>query len=177
MTGALDVGIIALAISASSATWQVAQFLLGSSRPTVDLEIGAVGRGGVVSIPLKPGSQVNGLRSLIEQGYTQPIVAVKVRNKGRLAVSITGWAVAFNNGSTFQLPGWDVNEGHPLPYRLEPGAEVSYYCPLDDVERTQSAFRGIGPPIQVCRAQASFGTGKVLKSKAALVLPLFEPLP
>ncbi len=59
MTGALGVGIIALVISASSATWQVAQFLLGSSRPTVDLEIGAVGRGGVVTVPLKPGNQVD----------------------------------------------------------------------------------------------------------------------
>ena len=172
MTGTLDVGIIALVLSASTGTWHVAQFLLGASRPTVELEIGAAGRGGIVAGPLKPKHQAAALQSLIDQGYTQPIVSVKIRNKGRLAVSVTGWAIAFDNGFGYQLPGWDLNAGHPLPYRLEPGSEVSYYCPLEDVTKVEYSCREAGPLVHYCQAQASFGTGKVLKSKITLALPL-----
>jgi len=51
----LLVSTIALGLSATTLTWQVAQFLLGSSRPVVELRYGAHDGHGAFTTPVLRG--------------------------------------------------------------------------------------------------------------------------
>lgn len=168
MSAALVVAILALVISTASLTWQIVQFLLGASRPQVDLKIGAMSESGALTAP------VEGFRldQLMRQGYTTPLLAVEVRNRGRLAVSVTNWTIAFDNGASYTQPSWPPNDRVALPYRLEPGAEATFLCPLAEVDVAAHALQSLSKPPTSCRASASFGTGRTLRSKTRLAVPI-----
>jgi hypothetical protein len=166
ISGTLVVAILALVISVSSLTWQIVLYLLGGSRVRTELRIGALGPSGAVHGP--PESQVNPAL-LAEQGYNEPIIGVQVRNVGRLAVSVTKWDVAFDNGGAFSQPGWHVNDAYPLPYRLEPGGEAVWFCPAAPVHATIKAFASSSHPVRFVRARVGLGTGKSVTSKNSML--------
>lgn len=43
---------------------------------------------------------------LEDPGFTEQVGIVKVSNRGRLPVSVTGWSIDFLNGVTISYPGW-----------------------------------------------------------------------
>jgi hypothetical protein len=88
----------------------------------VELLVGALGRGGAGTGPIEAFDQ----KMLARQGLDQPIIAVRARNIGRLPVDVTGWDVKTGAGFGYTLPGWEVNPS--FPYRLEPGAQVTFFC-------------------------------------------------
>lgn len=168
MTGTLVVAIVALVVSTSTLTWQVVQYALSASRPQVNLRVGALNWDGAITGP----ASVIDLQALRAQGADQAVLAVEVRNRGRLATSVTGWSIAFDNGASFSYPGWKLNEDRaPLPHRLEPGAEVSFLCPLENVDRIAIGMRTANKPISSGRAAASFGDGRTKTSKDSVQLP------
>jgi len=61
---------------------------------------------------------------LATQGFTYPVVAVEIRNKGRLPTTVTGAAVRYSNG--IQLTGTAPPAGDPLPQRLEAHSTFTY---------------------------------------------------
>lgn len=133
MTGTLVVAIIALVVAVVGLTWQIVQFLLAGGRVSVELRIGATNGSMVVAGTAGQVSQDFEVHA--RQGLDIPVLGVLVRNRGRLAVSITGWEVVFDGdgGGSISTLDWQVNAGHPLPFRLEPGAEVSWFSRLDQV--------------------------------------------
>jgi hypothetical protein len=167
ISGTLIVAIIALVISVSSLTWQVVLYLLGGARVRTELRIGALGSGTLaVHAPVdKPVDFAH----LGQQGFDQPVFVVQVRNAGRLAASITKWDIAFDNGGACSLPTWHVNNDRPLPYRLEPGDEAGWYCPVAGVRAAMDAFAATGMPVRFLRARVGLGgTGKNITSKNAM---------
>jgi hypothetical protein len=97
------------------------------------------------------------------------VFVVKASNAGRLAASITSWDISFGNGGALSLQQWQVNNDHPLPYRLEPGAEAVWYCPTDPIRRAIDADAAAGLPAKHLRAQVGIGgTGKTIMSKNAM---------
>ena len=161
------VAIIALVVSVSSLTWQIVLYLLGGARVRTELHIGALGAG-TLAVHAPVGKPVD-FAHLAQQGFDQPVFAVKARNAGRLAVSITKWDIAFDNGGACSYPQWDANNDRPLPYRLEPGDEVVWYCPAAPIRAAIDAFAAAGLPVRVLQAQVGLGgTGKTVTSKNAL---------
>jgi hypothetical protein len=165
ISGTLIVAILALVISVSSLTWQIVLYVLGGSRVRTELRIGALGPGGAVHGP--PDARMNPAQ-LAEQGYNQPILAVQVRNAGRLAVSVTKWDVVFDNGGAVSHPRWDVNDAFPLPYRLEPGDEAVWFCSAAPVNAAIKAFASSSRPVRLVRARVGLGTGKSVTSKNSM---------
>lgn len=161
------IALLALLIATLSLGWQIAMYLLNGSRPAVDLLAAAVGEADAVAIPI----QVDALEQLGRQGLTTPALAVQVQNRGRTAVSVTRWGLTFSNEAFFLPPDWYPNEKNPLPYRLEPGADVVFLVELQRVTASEKLMRQTNKPVRWCRGSASFGTGRTLQSKTRLPLP------
>jgi hypothetical protein len=168
VSGTLVVAILALTVSTSTLTWQIVQFILGSSRVSAELRYGAHNGSGAMTMPV--GSSPPNFDQLKSQGWTELVLAVQVRNSGRLAVSVTNWTIAFDNGGSFTVPSWSVNGHAPIPYRLEPGSEQTWLCPLADVMAAASAFDVTDKPTRHLRARAALGNGKIATSKNRLAL-------
>ncbi|NYJ07039.1 hypothetical protein [Petropleomorpha daqingensis] len=168
MTGTFIIALLALVISTASLTWQVVQFILGASRPRVGLMIGGMNANGAVTAPVK-GFR---LEQLVRQGCSTPILAVQVQNRGRLAVSVTNWSISFDNKASYTLPSWQPNDRVSLPCRLEPGAEVTFLCPLDEVDAASRLLQASSKPPKWCQASASFGSGKTVRSRTHLPIPI-----
>jgi hypothetical protein len=160
MSGTLFVAVVALALSAASLTWQLALYALSGSRPRVELLIGATDGFGIVSGPAGSEFAPQDLNLYTSQGFSEPLAGVRVRNRGRLAVSVTSWGIGVGGGFTVSLPGYAINRDAPIPYRLEPGAQASWYLPLSDVLAAMRA--AAGQPYSL-RAQASLGDGREIR--------------
>lgn len=165
MTGTLVVGIVALVLSASSLTWQVVQFVLGSSRVFTELRYGAHNGAAAVTAPVKAAGGSIDVEQLVIQGYTEQALAVQVQNRGRMAVSVMNWSIAFDNGGAYSLADWVVNNRYSLPYRLEPGSEATWLCPFADIQRAVNAFSSSNKPVTKAFARVSLGNGKVVTSR------------
>jgi hypothetical protein len=150
ISGTLIVAILALVISTSSLTWQIVLYVLGGARVRTELRIGALGPGGAIHAPAEAPMDA---AELAQQGYREPILAIQARNTGRLAVSVTNWDVAFDNGGAVSQPGWHVNNAYPLPYRLEPGHEAVWMCPASLVQAAIEAFAPSSHPVGLMRAR------------------------
>src|SRR5215471_18795961 len=71
------------------------------------------------------------MQRLAAQGYTQPIIAVEVRNVGRMAVTVQRWSIKHTRGVSFAPFGAQI--GPELPYRLEPGAAETWAVAAEPV--------------------------------------------
>jgi hypothetical protein len=61
-------------------------------------------------------------------------ISIRVRNTGRLGVSVTGWGVELPNKYTYIY--WRPLPGNPkLDHRIEPGDEARWWLPLDALRR------------------------------------------
>lgn len=122
----LVIAVLGLVLSVVSLGWQVAQHLLSGPRVRVELLWGGMGVDRVVTGPVR-GS----LDAFRHAGVSDPIFAVKGRNRGRLPIDVTGFTVEMEGAGGYSLAAWARNPS--LPYRLDSGSEVSFYVPLTDV--------------------------------------------
>jgi hypothetical protein len=154
----LAIAVAGLLIATISLTWQVVQHRLTGSVVRVELLAGAFGRGGVATGPIAGFN----MRTLAGQGFNDPVLAVRGRNIGRLAVDVTGWDIYTGDGFGYTLPGYGPNP--TLPYRLEPGSTVTFYCPLADVRALFDSKQSIGRTDSRLRGSLTLGTGAVAQS-------------
>lgn len=124
----LVLAVVGLVISVISLTWQVIQHSLTGSRVRAELLLGGFGFGGVVTGPFDMDRSV-----LASQGVSEWVLAIQVRNRGRMPVDVGSCEVEFESGGAYNRAGWHANPN--LPYRLEPGSSQSFYVPLADVEK------------------------------------------
>lgn len=81
--------------------WPAATFFLTGGRVKVELRIGAMHHAGTGMVTSPVGSaRPEDAVKLAQQGYTRPIVAVRVRNIGRLPVIVTGWSIGASSAPT-----------------------------------------------------------------------------
>jgi hypothetical protein len=64
----------------------------------------------------------------------EPHVNVSARNSGRSLVTVNGWGLRLPNGRTMVNLN-PVLWSSPLPHRLEPGADGSWYMPTHEIAR------------------------------------------
>lgn len=64
----------------------------------------------------------------------EPHVNVSARNTGRSPVTVKGWGLRLPDGRSMVVPN-PAPWSSPLPHRLEPGADGSWYVPTAEVAR------------------------------------------
>lgn len=89
--------------------------------------LGGFGFGGVVTGPFDMDRSV-----LASQGVSEWVLAIQVRNRGRMPVDVGSFEVEFESGGAYDRAGWHVNPN--MPYRLDPGSSQSFYVPSAGVE-------------------------------------------
>src|SRR5919204_5203102 len=103
------IAVLSLILAVASLTWQAATFALSGSRLRADLRHGA--RNATVAVTGVPGSQ--SLDTLTQQGFTEEVFGVEVRNVGRLAAEVSRVQVALANGVKVEVMG-DLAANLPL---------------------------------------------------------------
>lgn len=126
----LIVAILGLVLAVVSLAWQIAQHQLAGPRVRVRLLWGCMGNGRVATGPVE-----GTLDAFRHSGISHPVfvMAVEGRNVGRMPIDVTGFGVELNGFISYSLAGWQHNPA--LPHRLEPGSEVTFYVPLEDIQR------------------------------------------
>jgi hypothetical protein len=156
------VSIIALVLSVVSITWHVATFALAGGRVKVELRVGAYHESGSGLISAAPGDMAQAWGEHERaQGYTRPVVLVRVRPIGRMPVTVESWSlvaqrvpesvpgrveIQLGRGELMTLQPVAGSIGPPLPHRLEPGgASETWAIDAADViqhaEAAKAAFK------------------------------------
>jgi hypothetical protein len=169
----LVVAIVGVCLAVLSLGWQAAVFFLSGSRVRLEPRRAMIRRSGpmgtmISTAPLaRTDEQMDFLR---RQGFTEEALAVVVRNRGRLAVSVDGVSLKSSDGWGYEM----INdpENKPLPYRLEAGSKQSWHIPLemaqDMADKNGKSFRvwmvvdlGDGRSLRTKRRYRRAGTFKL----------------
>lgn len=165
-TSALDivtlvVAIVGVSLAFLSLGWQAATFYLSGGRVRLELRRGALqrGPGGTIrsTAPLKASARQMGL--LRDQGFTEEVLVVVVRNRGRLPISIEDVSAMTSDGWGFQR--LDDPENPTLPYRLQGGAKEAWHVELRPF---QMVVDGDGKARRAWMV-VELGTGKMVRTK------------
>lgn len=138
--GSLLVAALGVVLGTASLTWQAATYALSGGRAKVELRVGAMHAAGSGMVTANPRNLSEGWATLhAEQGYTHPVIGVRVRNPGRMPVTIERWSiVCFAPTSSrrsllgkvedelrprelMELQALGESIGPPLPHRLDAG--------------------------------------------------------
>jgi hypothetical protein len=156
-TATLVIAVVGLALAAASLAWQAATFALTGSRVRADILRGVIGRGVLVTYPpdtWAPGS----LAQHAAEGMPQEVVAVEVRNVGRMPASVQKITAYLENGVSLT----PLQTDPPLPYPLEAGSSERWWVDAAQVYAAIAASRLTRSDVQIAVA---LGTGKVVKTK------------
>jgi hypothetical protein len=158
----LGVGLALLALA-----WQALSFILTGSRVRVAVRPGLRGIGAVVTVPHDAAALA--LAHLRSQGFTDPIFAVEVTNRGRGETSVTSVDLVFDDGGSVGAGVLDP----PLPFRLIGDSSQTWYFDVQMAVAYAKAMEGVKPTGKpaVLRGRAMLGSGKVIKSKNAIPIP------
>ena len=126
----LAIAGLGLALGAASFTWQIVEHALSGGRVKVTLKVGALSAGGNRMMVSAPANKVtpDSLRQMTTQGFTRPVIAVEVRNIGRLPVTVARWSIKSNLGLS-AVPLAD-SIGPDLKHRLEIGESETWSTDL-----------------------------------------------
>lgn len=156
---ALSVAIVSLVLAALSLGWQIAQFLLTGARVRAGLKAGLLGSGGALVWPVTT-RQVD-VERYRQQGFTDPVFAIEVRNTGRMSIAVEQVKVRFEGwGAEFHEPEAPYNP--PSPTRLEPHSSKTWYVNADTVKAAARSAIEAGMatrPLRACGV-AALGDGK-----------------
>jgi len=87
----LIVAIVGVVFACASLAWQAASFVLSGSRVRVKLRRGALKRdssGRLIRVQGQLSPKQSDLEVLRQQGFTDDVLIIEVRNVGRMAVSV-----------------------------------------------------------------------------------------
>jgi hypothetical protein len=115
------IAALGLVCALASLAWQAWTFSRSGSRVVVEIRSGLMGPSGFVTAPGTTAR--NQLEQLRAQGFTTPIVAVRVSNIGRGTTSITSVGILYKGGAVFENAAW----GPDLPLRLEGEHEETWH--------------------------------------------------
>ncbi|WP_406228405.1 hypothetical protein [Streptomyces anthocyanicus] len=172
----LVISILAMCGVVGNFTWQLSLYLLNGPRIQVRMAVGALGRGGLVTMPVEDVKNLTeAFASFEQQGYTQRILAVHVVNQGRLGVELLDFGIDVPRGVSFK-PVRDAITETPMPYVLEPHREGTWAMPFDYVvslvEASQSTWPNEAHPISAYVRRAG---GKKIHAKQKLRMTIQAP--
>ncbi|MEU2801396.1 hypothetical protein [Streptomyces sp. NPDC007117] len=167
----LIISIIALCVSISNVTWQLARFVLEGPRLRVHLKVGALGRDNLVSIPVENVKNLDEtFASLASRGFSQPVLVVEVVNQGRLGVQLLDFGVDVPKGLSLKVVEGVVTDT-PMPYVLEPHQEATWAMPFEYVANFARACKETWPnETHPLKAYVHRAGGKKIRSAQSLPL-------
>jgi hypothetical protein len=165
---ALVIAVVGVVLATLSLIWQALTFFLTGPRVRVRLSEGLrAPHGGVVIAPPSIYTQA-GRAALEADGYTEHVLAVTARNAGRAPVSLLRWSLRFGNDAIITYPGGGGNV--PLPHRLEPATDISWYAPLQDVVPYVEDFVDQSDDARTLRGEVDTALGKTVVSRQRIIV-------
>jgi hypothetical protein len=136
---ALIVAVVAACVAFISLGWQVVAFVL--TGPRVKVVLAAAFRNPLTGelLVTTPAAIVGGVAKLRELGYSEPVLLVRVINRGRSATTVERWNLGFGNGAMYLHPRADPTNP-PTPTRLEPHTSTTYYTLVEWLQGYQANF-------------------------------------
>lgn len=136
-------GVIGVLLALASLTWQVISWRLSGPRVKVRARVGVVG-------------------AQRERNFA----AVEALNSGRAAVTVTQWGFLTPDDTELVWSRSAIGST-PLPYRLEPHADGTWFAPWDELvnlaEKNGTELAKVVPFVNL-------GNGKQVKGRASLRL-------
>lgn len=166
---ALPISALSILLAALSIGWQIAQYLLSAGRPKATLLHGLVSPSEAHSGPVPADGKGLNLDGLREQGVSGfEAVGIQVTNHGRAPVVIESVKLLPRGGAMMLIP---IGErvGPELPYKLEPGANASWFLDHGHAVRLARASRQVlEENVSGVYMSAQLGTGKSIKTRRTL---------
>ena len=165
---ALTVATVSIVLAAAALTWQVLTFLFTGARVKAELQVGAMGSSGVA---IGPPSTAMTPQALAEQDFDTPVLAVRVRNIGRMSVNVERVAIRLEPSKLEFRIDWGPNP--TMPYRLEPQSSALWYFQFQQVlalGRT-AVSSGVSQVPNVAHGRAHLGSGKRVDTPERITLP------
>ena len=123
----LLIAVLGVALGVASLTWQIVAHVLSGGRVKVTLKVGGHSGQAMASMPANKVTPAS-LKQITSQGFSQPVIAVDVRNVGRMPVTVERWGITSAQG--IQAIPWGNSIGPTLPRRLESGESASWAVDL-----------------------------------------------
>lgn len=162
------VAVLGVLLGALSLGWQIASHMLTGGRAKAELLAGALGRGGMATVSLKY-MRADSMKELAAQGFAQPVIVVRVRNVGRLPVTVTSWSIITSRGVAFSPVGDSI--GPALSHRLEAGETADWAVDANPIRAmahtTADVFKVPIERVNV-RGNVSLGDGRTVKTRETL---------
>jgi hypothetical protein len=117
----LVVAIFGLGLALLSLGWQAATFALSGSRVKVTIQRGYIGGGNMLVGPAKAFTAAIQAQLAAQGLATSEILAVEVRNVGRMPVNVEKIDLVFDHGISL-VPPHGIPGSPALPFRLEHGS-------------------------------------------------------
>ncbi|MHC6176198.1 phosphoribosylamine--glycine ligase [Glutamicibacter endophyticus] len=166
---ALIISLLSLVIAALSIGWQIAQYLLSAGRPKATLLHGLVSSAAAYTGPVGSDEKKRSLDGLLQQGISGvEAIGIQITNHGRAPVIIEKITL-FPRGGTMSLVPLGELIGPDLPYKLEPGANSSWYVDYLHATRLIASSREVlREKVSGVYMSAQLGTGKSIKTRRTL---------
>jgi len=166
---ALLISALSLVLAGLSLGWQVAQWLLSAGRPKATLMHGLADGGQAFVGPVrKDGTGVN-IADMHRQGITgSAVVGIQVTNHGRAPVVVETVKLLPRGGVMHFMP---IGEriGPDLPYKLEAGANASWYMTANHAATLAETSREVlKEKVTGVYMTAQLATGKTIKTRETL---------
>jgi hypothetical protein len=167
----LDIATLVIAVvgaitGVGSLLWNVVSHSLTGARVRVEVLGGWTDLTAVVAVPW-PGFDP---RTPPTSQFTTPVVAIRVRNVGRLPAWVTRWSLDVGDGTRLDdqvsMPGND-----PLAHRLDGGEENMWLLPYLLLDAVLVTLTGTATPVTELTASVSLGTGRSIRSRSVPVIP------
>jgi hypothetical protein len=144
----LVIAVFGAVLGTASLVWQFASHVLTGGRISVELRVGVMRDSGSDLITGMPTDLAGGAelwRRVAEQGYTRPVITVRVRATGRMPVTVERWYLVCSPARTASLfkprrrrryiteLTTIVSIGPELPHRLDAGGSEMWSMPALDV--------------------------------------------
>ena len=146
------IAALGLAFALAALAWQAWSFRQAGSRVRVEIRSGLMGAVGMVTTPGAATAQQ--LEQLREQGYSTPVIAVRVMNSGRGATSVVSVAILYEGGAAFEN---QAAMDPPLPYRLEGEHEETWRFDGQQVTAYAAALAATQLGGRTIRARVTLG--------------------
>jgi hypothetical protein len=121
--------------------WQAISFALSGSRINVSIRNGMSNGSGVMTVASDLTEAA--VSELQQQGFTQPVIGVQVRNLGRSPTSVTWVGVLYDNGAMYSLVNGSNAMNSDLPARLEGESGGTWYFAGRDIHAYGQAMNEV----------------------------------
>ena len=167
---ALLLSAVSLLVAGLSLGWQVAQWVLSAARPKAQLMQGVLSAaGGVYLRPVDREGRSADLQQLRGQGIGGPeVIGIRVTNHGRAPLIVERVSVHSRGGSLSLVPISELS-GPPLPRRIDPGANESWFVDLEwALTLVQASREVLKERVSGLYMVAELGTGRSVKTANTL---------